>query len=95
MDKTSSSEFPRNFVKSPNGSPTTIIFPRNSSVFSEEHSFPRNFLGIFRRTATEGVPDGHYPTTWKLDVTTFSRKSKMSFDFPQTIDNLRCREQYQ
>ncbi|WZZ31275.1 hypothetical protein YC2023_014676 [Brassica napus] len=49
-DKTSSSKFPRNFVKSPNGSPTAIIFPRNSSVFSEEHSFPRNFLGIFRRT---------------------------------------------
>ena len=45
----SSSEFPRNFVKSPNGSPTAIIFPRNSSVLSEEHIFPRNFLGIFRR----------------------------------------------
>ncbi|KAF2554736.1 hypothetical protein F2Q68_00017292 [Brassica cretica] len=45
----SSSEFPRNFVKSPNGSPTAIIFPQNSSVFSEEHIFPRNFLGIFRR----------------------------------------------
>ncbi|KAL0755654.1 hypothetical protein Bca101_093322 [Brassica carinata] len=38
---------------------------------------------------TEGVPDGHYPATWKLDVTTFSRKSKMSFDFAQTFDNLR------
>ena len=48
-EKASSSEFPRNFVKSPNGSPTAIIFPRNSSVFSEEHIFPRNFLGIFRR----------------------------------------------
>ncbi|KAL0815135.1 hypothetical protein Bca101_071578 [Brassica carinata] len=47
--KASSSEFPRNFVKSPNGSPTAIIFPRNSSVFSEEPIFPRNFLGIFRR----------------------------------------------
>ncbi|WZZ61243.1 hypothetical protein YC2023_061350 [Brassica napus] len=45
----SSSEFSRNFVKSPNGSPTAIIFPRNSSVFFEEHIFPRNFLGIFRR----------------------------------------------
>nr|VDD45275.1 unnamed protein product [Brassica oleracea] len=60
---------------------------------------PLLFLGhhIFKSVdqATEGVPDGHYPTTWKLDVTTFSRKSKMSFDFPQTIDNLRCREQYQ
>ncbi|KAF3579578.1 hypothetical protein DY000_02032327 [Brassica cretica] len=45
--------------------------------------------------ATEGVPDEHYPATWKLDVTTFSRKSKMSFDFAQTFDNLRCREQDQ
>ncbi|KAF2554904.1 hypothetical protein F2Q68_00016768 [Brassica cretica] len=50
----SSSEFPRNFVKSPNGSPTAIIFPRNSSVFSEENKFcvsskfPRKFLGILR-----------------------------------------------
>ncbi|WZZ43261.1 hypothetical protein YC2023_039520 [Brassica napus] len=49
-EKASSSEFPRNFVKSPNGSPTAIIFPRNSSVFSEEQCVPRNFLGIFRRT---------------------------------------------
>uniref|UniRef100_A0A0D3D5N0 Uncharacterized protein n=2 Tax=Brassica oleracea TaxID=3712 RepID=A0A0D3D5N0_BRAOL len=48
-EKASSSEFPRNFVKSPNGSPMAIIFPRNSSVFSEEHIFPRNFLEIFRR----------------------------------------------
>ncbi|WZZ32813.1 hypothetical protein YC2023_016214 [Brassica napus] len=48
-EKASSSEFPRNFVKSPNGSPTAIIFPLNSSVFSEEPIFPRNFLGIFRR----------------------------------------------
>ncbi|CAN6835227.1 unnamed protein product [Brassica oleracea] len=38
---------------------------------------PLLFLGhhIFK-SATEGVPDGHYPATWKLDVTTFSRKSK-------------------
>ncbi|CAF1707456.1 unnamed protein product, partial [Brassica napus] len=49
-EKASSSEFPWNFVKSSNGSPTAIIFPRNSSVFSEEHIVPRNFLGIFRRT---------------------------------------------
>ncbi|WZZ85278.1 hypothetical protein YC2023_113857 [Brassica napus] len=48
-EKASSSEFPRNFVKSPNGSPTAIIFPQNSSIFSEEHIFPRNFLGIFQR----------------------------------------------
>ncbi|WZZ14336.1 hypothetical protein YC2023_107425 [Brassica napus] len=37
--------------------------------------------------ATEGVPDRHYPATWKLDVTIVSRKSKMSFDFAQTFDN--------
>ncbi|WZZ48780.1 hypothetical protein YC2023_048887 [Brassica napus] len=36
-DKTSSSEFPRNFVKSPNGSPTAIIFPRNSSHHTEHY----------------------------------------------------------
>nr|VDD20729.1 unnamed protein product [Brassica oleracea] len=39
---------------------------------------PLLFLGhhIFKSVdeATEGVPDGHYPATWKLDVTTFSRK---------------------
>ncbi|CAF2075737.1 unnamed protein product [Brassica napus] len=44
---------------------------------------PLLFLGhhIFKSVdeATEGVPDGHYPATWKLDVTIFSRKSKMSF----------------
>uniref|UniRef100_A0A0D3AL20 Uncharacterized protein n=1 Tax=Brassica oleracea var. oleracea TaxID=109376 RepID=A0A0D3AL20_BRAOL len=38
---------------------------------------PLLFLGhhIFKSVdeATEGVPDGHYPATWKLDVTTFSR----------------------
>ncbi|KAL0705849.1 hypothetical protein Bca4012_072274 [Brassica carinata] len=47
------------------------------------------------RRATKGVPDGHYPATWKLDVTNFSRKSKISFNFAQTFDNLRCREQDQ
>uniref|UniRef100_A0A0D3DRU2 Uncharacterized protein n=1 Tax=Brassica oleracea var. oleracea TaxID=109376 RepID=A0A0D3DRU2_BRAOL len=60
---------------------------------------PLLFLGhhIFKSVdeATEGVPDGHYPATWKLDVTTFSRKSKMNFDFAQIFDNLRCREQDQ
>ncbi|WZZ46595.1 hypothetical protein YC2023_042854 [Brassica napus] len=60
---------------------------------------PLLFLGhhIFKSVdeATEGVLDGHYPATWKLDVTTFSRKSKMSFDFAQIFDNLRCREQDQ
>ncbi|CAF1848030.1 unnamed protein product [Brassica napus] len=60
---------------------------------------PWLFLGhhIFKSVdeATEGVPDEHYPATWKLDVTTFSRKSKMSFDFAQTFDHLRCREQDQ
>ncbi|CAN6986966.1 unnamed protein product [Brassica oleracea var. botrytis] len=54
------------------------------------------FLGhhIFKSVdeAAEGVPDGHYPATLKLDVTTYSRKSKMSFDFAQIFDNLRCRE---
>ncbi|RID71544.1 hypothetical protein BRARA_C03478 [Brassica rapa] len=40
-----------------------------------------------RVNATEGVPDRHYPATWKLDVTIVSRKSKMSFDFAQTFDN--------
>ncbi|KAH0870486.1 hypothetical protein HID58_077508 [Brassica napus] len=60
---------------------------------------PLLFLGhhIFKSVdeATEGVPGGHYPATWKLDVTTFSRKSKISFDFAQIFDNLRCREQDQ
>uniref|UniRef100_A0A0D3C177 Uncharacterized protein n=1 Tax=Brassica oleracea var. oleracea TaxID=109376 RepID=A0A0D3C177_BRAOL len=60
---------------------------------------PLLFLGhhIFKSVdeATEGVPGGHYPATWKLDVTTFSRKSKLSFGFAQTFDNLRCREQDQ
>ncbi|CAN6825790.1 unnamed protein product [Brassica oleracea] len=60
---------------------------------------PLLFLGhhIFKSVdeATEGVLDGHYPATWKLDVSTFSRKSKMSFDFAQIFDNLRCREQDQ
>ncbi|CDY34137.1 BnaC01g28770D [Brassica napus] len=41
---------------------------------------PLLFLGhhIFKSVdeATEGVPDGHYPATWKLDVTIFSRKCR-------------------
>ncbi|KAH0864651.1 hypothetical protein HID58_081862 [Brassica napus] len=65
-------------------------------AFHEEYKVKKKRqLLSYAAWATEGVPDGHYPATWKLDVTTFSRKSKMSFDFAQTFDNLRCREQDQ
>ncbi|WZZ35287.1 hypothetical protein YC2023_018688 [Brassica napus] len=37
------------FLKYPNGSLTAIIYPRNSSVFSEEYIFPRYSIRIFRR----------------------------------------------
>ncbi|KAL0815078.1 hypothetical protein Bca101_071521 [Brassica carinata] len=63
-----------------------------SLIFMDE---PTSGMQRDAAIATKGVPDGHYPATWKLDVTNFSRKSKISFNFAQTFDNLRCREQDQ